>query len=110
MFQNFNQIEGLIIIFRSFPPIVLTNLMLQKYVIIACQYCQYCTKLIKYQKLKRAEEIGEVFRLELGSRSLSVKFNSSSTQGSTHRVTWSLELVTIIAMPPTTTTTRKLFV
>ena len=28
---------------------------------------------------------------------------SSSTQGSTPRVSWSLELVTIIAMPPTTT-------
>ena len=31
---------------------------------------------------------------------LSGKLNSSSTQGSTHSVTWSLELVTIIAMPP----------
>ena len=38
---------------------------------------------------------------KLGSRSLSGKLNSSSTQGSTHSVTWSLELVTIIAMPPT---------
>ena len=39
---------------------------------------------------------------KLGSRSLSGKLNSSSAQGSTHSVTWSLELVTIIAMPPTT--------
>jgi len=42
-----------------------------------------------------------IFVNKLGSRSLSGKFNSSTTQGSTHSVTWSLELVTIIAMPPT---------
>ena len=49
---------------------------------------------------------------KLGSRSLSSKLNSSSTQGSTHSVTWSLELVTIIAMPPPPThppLTTKLF-
>ena len=47
---------------------------------------------------------------KLGSRSLSGsgKLNSSSTQVLTLRVTWSLELVTIIAMPPPPTI--KLFV
>ena len=65
-------------------------------------------KYISSEDYFRAENLVN-FIHKISFRSLSGKLNPSSTQVTTLRVTWSLELVTTIAMPllPTTTTHKS---